>query len=375
MKVVVNTRLLLKGKLEGIGWFTYEIFSRMVKNHPEVEFYFLFDRPFDKQFLFAKNVTPIVLSPPARHIILFKIWFNWSVKKVLKKIKPEIFVSPDGYLSLTTKTPQLAVIHDLNFEYYSGAMPKRVLKFYKKYFPLFAKKAKRIATVSETSKKDISKLYHIDESRIDIVYNAAGDNYFEISEQEKKDIKQELTGGANYFLYVGSINPRKNPVRLVKAFDLFKTQTNSNYKLVFVGNKMWNYPDFEDVIKQSKFSSDIIFTGHQTQYKLNKILSSSRALMFVSYFEGFGIPMVEAMKARTAVVASNCSVMPEVCGEAALYVDPFNINDIVEKMNQISSDDTLRTSLIKKGDEQHLNYDWDQSAKKMWEIIQKTIQC
>ncbi len=375
MKVVVNTRLLLKGKLEGIGWFTHEIFSRVIKNHPEVEFYFLFDRPFDNNFIYADNVKPIVIGPPARHPILFKIWFNWSVKRVLNKLKPDVFVSPDGYLSLTSNIPQLSVIHDLNFEHHSDVMPKKALKFYKKYFPLFAQKANRIATVSQTSKQDISKTYQIQENKIDVVYNAAGDNYFEISDQEKEHLKNELTQGADYFLYVGSINPRKNPVRLVEAFNQFKEEEKSDYKLVFVGNKMWNYPDFEEAIKQSKFSSDIIFVGHQTQQKLNKILSSSRALMFVSYFEGFGIPMVEAMKSRTAVVASNCSVMPEVCGEAALYVDPFNVDDIAQKMQQIATDDELRTQLILNGDKQHLRYNWDKSAEKMWEVIQKTIQC
>lgn len=375
MKVVVNTRLLLKDKLEGIGWFTYEIFSRIVKNHPEVEFYFLFDRPFSEEFVFAKNVTPIVISPQARHPILFKIWFNVSVKRVLKRLNPDLFISPDGYLSLSTSVKQLAVIHDLNFEHHPESMPRVNLRYYKKYFPLFAKKAARIVTVSEASKKDISKLYHIEKDKIDVVYNAAGENYFEISENEKNQIKKELTDEQPFFVYVGSINPRKNPVRLLQAFDKFKIEYNLPHKLVFVGNKMWTYPEFDTIYNQMQNQSDVIFTGHVNQNKLNKIVSSSVALLFVSYFEGFGIPMVEAMKSRTAVVASNCSVMPEVCGEAALYVDAFDVNDICEKMHQIVTDDILRVKLIEKGDVQHQKFDWDKSAENMWKSIESTIKC
>lgn len=375
MKVAVNTRLLLKNRLEGIGWFTFEIFRRVVKNHPEVEFYFLFDRPFDSSFVFEKNVKPIVVSPQARHPILFRIWFNWSIKRILNKLKPDVFVSPDGYLSLTTDVKQLAVIHDLNFEHFPELMPKKNLKYYKKYFPLFAKKATQIITVSNTSKQDISKTYHVDEGKIEVMYNAAGENYFEVSESEKKELRDELTEGKPYFVFVGSINQRKNPIRLIQAFERFKDDTKSDVKLVFVGDKMWNYPDFDNAFKLMKHQSDVIFTGHINQEKLNLILSSSIALLFVSYFEGFGIPMVEAMKSRTAVVASNYSVMPEVCGDAALYIDPFDVKDIAEKMQEITSNNAFRDQLILKGDKQHLKFDWDKSAEKMWQIIQNTARC
>ncbi len=100
MKIVVNTRLLLKNKLEGIGWFTYETFKRITQQHPEHQFYFLFDRKFDDSFIFSDNIEPIVVSPQARHPALFYLWFEHAVPRVLNKINADIFVSPDGYLSL-----------------------------------------------------------------------------------------------------------------------------------------------------------------------------------------------------------------------------------------------------------------------------------
>jgi hypothetical protein len=159
LKIAVNTRLLLKNKLEGIGWFTFEAMKRITKAHPGHHFYFLFDRAYDASFIFGENVTPVVIGPQARHPVLHYLWFEYSVPGALKKINPDVFVSPDAYLSLKTKFKTLLVIHDLNFEHYPENMPALVRKYYKYFTPRFARKASRIATVSRFSKQDIVKQY------------------------------------------------------------------------------------------------------------------------------------------------------------------------------------------------------------------------
>ena len=148
LKIAVNTRLLLKDKLEGIGWVAYECLSRIVKAHPDDEFYFLFDRKPDPKFIFAENVKPVVLFPQARHPFLYIIYFEISVRRALRKIKPDVFLSTDAYLSLGSETPQIAVFHDINFEHFPQDFPKLALWHYKKFFPKFARKAKKIITVS-----------------------------------------------------------------------------------------------------------------------------------------------------------------------------------------------------------------------------------
>ena len=223
MKIAINTRLLLKGKLEGIGWFTYESFKRIVASHPEHEFYFIFDRQFDTEFVFADNVTPIVIGPPARHQILHYIWFEISIPRILKKINPDIFISPDSYLSLASKYPDLIVIHDLNFEYFPKNMPWLASKYYRYFTPKFAKKAKRIATVSEFSKNDIVNIYSIDPEKIDVVYNGSGEKFKPVSETVKKETKQQFSNGCDYFVFVGALNPRKNLSNIFRAFDSFKS--------------------------------------------------------------------------------------------------------------------------------------------------------
>ncbi|MGK0286304.1 MAG: glycosyltransferase involved in cell wall biosynthesis, partial [Salibacteraceae bacterium] len=147
MKIAVNTRLLLPGKLEGIGWFTYETLKRITQAHPEHEFLFLFDRDHSEEFIFGDNVTPIKVPLQARHPILYYIWFEWLVPPILRRHKVDLFLSPDGYLSINSEKPQLAVIHDINFEYYPRHLPWFARKYYRFFFPKFAEKARRIATV------------------------------------------------------------------------------------------------------------------------------------------------------------------------------------------------------------------------------------
>ncbi|HPB25791.1 MAG TPA: hypothetical protein PLE11_08500, partial [Bacteroidales bacterium] len=141
MNIAVNTRLLLDNRLEGIGWFTFETLRRIVTAHPEHTFYIIFDRPYHKKFIFSDNVVPVVVGPQARHPLLFYLWFEFSVPRVLKRIKADVFLSPDGYGSLRCRVQQLLVMHDLNFEHYPKDLPWIISRYYRYFFPRFARKA------------------------------------------------------------------------------------------------------------------------------------------------------------------------------------------------------------------------------------------
>ena len=191
MRIAINTRLLLKGKLEGIGWYTYETLSRIVKTHPEHEFFFIFDRPFSNEFIFEKNVTPIVLGPPTRHPILWYIWFELRLPKLLKKLNIDLFLSPDGFLSLASKIPSVAVIHDINFEHHPKDLKFSHSKFYRIFFKKYAHKANRIVTVSNYSKLDISKTYDVNKAKIDVSLNGVNSLFHPIELSEQINIQKE----------------------------------------------------------------------------------------------------------------------------------------------------------------------------------------
>ena len=359
MKIAVNTRLLLKDKLEGIGWVAYETLRRMVKDHPEVEFYFLFDREPDPMFLFGDNVKSVVLFPQARHPFLFIWFFEFSVKKALKKIQPDLFFSPDGYLSLRSDVPQVAQFHDLNFEHFPKDMPKIHLWHYKKYFPKFARKAKRIVTVSEFSKQDIVDCYGIESEKIDVAYNGVNEKFAPISEEEQEAIRAKYTNGNPYFMFT--------------AFDLFKSQTPSNVKLLIVGEKRWWSEPIEQAYSSMRFKDEVVFAGRLSAEDLHLVTAAAMASVYVSYFEGFGIPILEAFKCDTPVITSNVTSMPEVAEGAALLVDPFSEASIAEGMTEML-DENVRETLIEKGRERARDFSWDKAADDIWNSLMKAIK-
>lgn len=373
MKIAVNTRLLLKDRLEGIGWFTYETMQRITQSHPEHEFFFLFDRKYSDEFIFSNNITPVIVPPPARHPLLHYLWFEHSIPKTLSKIKPDVFISPDAYCSLSTRVKTLIVIHDINFEHYPEHLPWLIRKYYRYYTPKFARRADRIATVSSYSKNDIINQYNIEPDKIDVVYNGVNEIYKPSTEKEKNLLKSELTNGEEYFLFIGALNPRKNLINLFKAFDMFKTNTGSPHKLVVVGEKMYWPRDIKTTFDTMHFKKEVIFTGRLGIDKLTKFVGSAVALTFVSFFEGFGIPIVEAFSAGTPVITSNRSSMPEVAGEAALLADPFNVEEIAGAMQLISDDERLRKTLVEKGLERAKQFSWEKASVNLWNSVLKTI--
>ena len=373
MQIVVNTRLLLKNKLDGIGWFSYQTLKRITQKNPDVHFVFLFDRDYDEEFIFADNITPLIIGPQARHPFLYYAWFHLSVKNLLNRMNPDLFLSPDGFLSPGAKCKQLPVIHDINFLHNPDDLKPLTSKYYNYFFPKYAKLATRIATVSEYSKADISKNYLIDSGKIDVVYNGINEGFKPLSEIDKQLTREKFSHGKPYFLFVGSQSPRKNLNRLIAAFDLFKEQTQSDFKLVLVGAVYSNDGDVKRVIEKAKFKNDIIFSGRQPQSELEKIMASAFALTFVPYFEGFGIPIVEALQCETPVICSNTTSMPEIAGNAGLLVNPFEVNSICDGMIEIYKNDKTRIQLIENGKIRKNMYSWDKSADLLWNSITKCL--
>jgi glycosyltransferase involved in cell wall biosynthesis len=369
MRIAVNTRFLLKGKLEGIGWFTHQTLQRMVIRHPEHEFIFIFDRPFHPDFVFAKNVTPVVIFPPARHPILWWIWFEIQIPKVLKKYKADVFVSTDGFASMRTTVPQCLVVHDLAFVHFPKYIPTLISNYLRKFTPKFIKKAKKIIAVSTYTKQDVIDTYGTASDKIEIIYNGAHDVYKPLTYEEKNIVKEKFTNGCDYFVYAGSLHPRKNIVNLLKAFAQFKKFTNSKMKLLLVGRLAWLTKEIEATLEQHPYKNEIIRIEYMDATDLSQVIGAAYAMVYVSIFEGFGIPILEAMKCNVPIITSNCTSMPEVGGDAAILIDPLHVSEIADAMKKIYNDENFRNKLIANCASQSAKFDWDKSAEQFFQII------
>lgn len=373
MRIAVNTRLLLKGKLEGIGWFTYRTLEKIVQQHPEHEFIFFFDRPYDPSFVFGPNVTPVVVSPQARHPILFNIWFEWRIPALLRKHKADLFLSPDSQMSLKTAIPTCLVMHDLAFEHYPEHFKLSHRLYWRRYSPLFARKATRLATVSTYSKEDISKRYNVPLDKIDVVYNGAHDEYKPLSHEKREEVKAKYTDGCEYFVFAGALHPRKNIVHLLKAFIAFKKKHRSNMKLVIVGRMAWKYDAVIEMKEEMPFKDDVNWVGYMNVNELSEVIGAAYALVYASLFEGFGIPILEALQCNVPAIVSNTSSMPEVAGDAALLVDPTSVADIAEKMGMIYKDERLRAKLVAAAPAQVEKFNWQKSSERLWQCMMKCV--
>lgn len=375
MKIVVNCWALRNKQLDGIGYFTVNTIKRIIETHPEVSFIILCDKKFHENYFDFKNVELVRMFPALRHPFLYVLYLEIILPFYLKKIKPDLIVAPDGMISLRTKFPQLPVLHDLNFETFPENLNFKNRVYFKFFFKKFAKKAKRIATVSLFSKNDIQRQYNIPENKIDVVWSDANNKFRVLNDSEKKQMRQEYAEGKNYFFFIGTLHPRKNLLRLLLAFNEFKQKTKSDFKLIIGGGFQWDNAEFLSIFNSSPFKNDIKIIGRVADNDLVKLLGSAYALIFVSIFEGFGVPLIEAFESGIPVLTSNITSLPEIAEDAAVYVNPMNVSSISEGLEKLFiNENNLCSSLVENGFNRRKFFSWDKSSELLWESILKASQ-
>lgn len=373
MDIAVNVRFLLPGdKLEGIGRFTLETLRQLVQQQPTHTFHFLFDRPYDERYRLGPNVVMHVLGPPARHPLLWLVWFEGAVARWLHRHKPAVFLSPDGFTTLRTRVPRLTVLHDLAFEHYPADMDQLVLRYCRYFTPRFARASARLVAVSEATRQDLVRTYGLDAAKIRVVYNAADAHFRPQPAPVQQATRERYAAGKAYFLFVGALQPRKNLVNLLRAFDAFKVATGSPMKLLIVGRTAWKAGPIFDVYQQLHHRHDVHLTGRVTDAELVELYAAALATCYVPYFEGFGIPIIEAQACHSPVITSNCSSLPEVAGDAACLVDPFSIPSITEGLTRVAASLQYRQELVARGQRNSQRFSWQESARRLWQEIERT---
>jgi len=234
-----------------------------------------------------------------------------------------------------------------------------------------AQKSDLIITISESAKNDIIKNLGVNEDKIEIVHPGIDlENYSQkYKKEELERIRKKYNLPSEYILYLGTIEPRKNIERIIKAFIKYKEKVDDDLKFVIVGKKGWKYENIMKLIES--MGTDIIITGYIDEEDKIPIYKLAQFFAFPSLYEGFGMPVLEAMAAGVPVVTSNVSSLPEVAGDAAILVDPLSEDEIFEAYKKIRSDSNYREEMIQKGYEQAKKYQWKYSAKKLEEIYDK----
>jgi glycosyltransferase involved in cell wall biosynthesis len=273
--------------------------------------------------------------------------------------------------------PVVTTIHDLAFEHLPETFTRRGKAQLRLTVRRTARHAAHILTVSEFSRQDIIKTYHLPPGKITVTHNGCEAQFTPqpAAEREAATIKQKFGIARDYLLAVGSLQPRKNLVRLLRAYaQLREQQPDFQLQLVIVGRQLWLYQEILREIRQQNFVADVIVTGYASDADLPALYRSAVALLYPSLFEGFGLPPLEAMACGTPVITSNSSSLPEVVGDAALLVNPYDESELAQAMWRITNDAALRSQLSQAGLQQAKRFTWAAAAEKTWAVYQAIIE-
>jgi len=259
------------------------------------------------------------------------------------------------------------VIHDCaydRFKEFENALSKiyfRAMFYGAKYF------SKKIVTVSNFSKKELIKLYKIQPNKIAVIYEGVPE-LPKVDDKSLQDTLNKFNINRPYFLYIGNWRPRKNLPGLIGAFKLFK-EKGSDYLLVIGGRKDKRFLDLEKEIKNNQLEGKVILTDTLSQEEVAALYKGAKALTFPSFYEGFGLPVLEAQSLGIPVLTSNTSALPEVAGDSVLYVNPYEVEEIAKGMEKIALDEKLRENLIQKGYENIKRFSWQKAARQLLNLI------
>ncbi len=372
MIIAINTGCLDKDEPGECGNYISEVLERITKSHSEHTFIFFMEESFQSQFIFPANVIPVITGPRKTTLANWFIWYNIKIPLLLRKYKVEVFLTTD-LCSLTTRVPQCLVLYDLSFLDFPSYVKKRYLSFYKRYTPKFLKKCKTAITLSEFSKVAAAKAYKLPQTKIDVAYAGVSLSSQPVSPEEGESTKQKYADDNEYFVYAGEINYRSNLINLLKAFSAFKKRQKSNMQLVITSEEKKIPGEFVTNLKSYKFRNEVKLLTNVTGEENAKIIASAYAMIYVPFYENFGTPLLKAMKCEVPVITTLTGVMPEFCGDAALYASPENFKEIAVKMMLLFKDEKLRKELIEKGRKQVQKFNWDNTASQVWSSIEKTM--
>lgn len=376
--MIVGISGYVGNRLTGIGRVLINVLSELAKLHPE-DRYILF-RNFDfKEYDCLAQYTniEIVDIPYTKESGLKNIlWHQWLFQKLLKKYKCDIAYIPNFTLLLWKVVPTIVTIHDL-IEYNVPNKFSKARMFYRKRIcdPLMAKRSDCILTVSESSKNDIIKYLHQNVSKVKVTPNAVDHSVFR--KYNKDEVMAVLSRYGleykDYLLFVGTIDyPGKNIKTVLDAFFELKSQEATDKKLVIVGKDGHNSQVIYDAVNSSAYKNDVVFTGYLPDEDLPKLYAGSHIMIYLSLYEGFGLPVLEAMSCATPVICSNTSCFPEIVGDLDVMVPPTDVIGIEKKILKILNDKKYNDELTEKCYEKSLKYSWYETAKLYYDVFKKS---
>jgi len=416
MKIGIDARMF-SDSFTGIGRYNFELTKRFFspreipakqesrpvgiiswgksssnKEGEDIEWVIFMNNPEYAKFDFPNNVRKVLVN--AHH---YSFAEQMGFLKILNQEKCDLIHFTHFNVPIFYKGPFVVTIHDTTISFYPG---KKMNSWWRRcaynlVIRSAVKRAKKIITVSDNTKHDVVKLFSVPESKIQTIWNGVGEEFREISENEKKEVRKKFGLAEKFLLYTGNWREHKNLVGLLEAFHRIidsKTFSNlqgenmdsrlqnlvsaipqSRIELIITGKPDPYYPEVTQTIKKLHLEPFVKLLGLIDQADLVRLYGAATVYVFPSFYEGFGLPPLEAMASGTPAVCSKVSAIPEICGDAVEYFNPHDPNQMAQKIAQVMEDENLRKNLIVQGKERLKLFSWDRAASETLKIYKESF--
>lgn len=372
MKIGIDARAAKWYRGTGIGTYTHQLIDS-INNIDKINNYMLFmpeccncDIKFDNNFQ-IKNITQNLEG---------NFWNEINIPNILHSSDMELYHVPQNGIGLphSKNCPFIITLHDVIPYKMPETVGENYLKIFLDEMPKILPICDGIITVSNYSKEDIFKTFNFPKEKIFVTYLASEDIYKPLNKSLCKDIiNKTYSIQGDYILYIGGFSPRKNIIGLIEAFSKLTSFYNKDIKLVIAGKQGISYPIYKKRAEDLHIEDKIIFPGFIPIEHLPQLYNAASIFAYPSFYEGFGLPPLEAMACGTPVVTSNVTSIPEIVGDSALTVDPHNIDKISQALYNALTDNNLRKHLITKGLSKSSNLSWNNTAKSTLNAYNKIL--
>ncbi len=353
----------------GIGTYIRNLLRHLARIDNQTEFVILC-RPEDRETLAAigENFRPVPESS-GNYSIAEQIRIPWA----LQREGVTLFHAPHYVLPPLVRCTSVVTIHDCIHLMFPQYLPNRVaLSYARASIALAARRATRVMTVSESSKRDILRFVDTQPEKIDVIYNAYDERFaIEPREEDVVRVRERYQLHDEFILYAGNVKPHKNLERLIDALHLLRQRGLDHVKLVLIGDDISKYTALRRAVHKHQLHKYVRFLGYLPEETLAVMYRLASVFVFPSIYEGFGLPPLEAMASGTPVVTSNVSSLPEVAGDAAVLVDPYEPQSIADGIHRVLTDEGLRRDLVRKGIARAGQFSWEQSVRRIHAIYRE----
>jgi glycosyltransferase involved in cell wall biosynthesis len=374
MKIGFDARLFQRAKLGGMGRYLLTLITKIREIGPEHEL-FLFENSLniDQKYM--------VESPKIRKVRfsmrgdILNLWEQLRLPYEIRRSCVDVFHSPANTLPLVQPRPHIITLHDTLLMESDEDETSSFLFYTRKVIPIGLKRAKKIITISENSKKDIIKHFGIPPERIKVIYQGIDPAFRKINDgAELARVRSKYGIKGKYVFIIGSLGPRKNTRRIVRVFHALKREKKIEHQLVICGLNEEAINEFKKIASDAGMSHEIVLTGFVPNEDLIRFYNGAELALYISLYEGFGFPIIESMACGCPIIASNISCMPEIAGEAAVLVDPTTDSQILEEMYRVLTEESLRAEMREKGLKRARMFDWNRTAENTLAVYEEVLQ-